>query len=193
VEVEVGHQDLVDVLLTDHSVLEALFVELERGGISSERRRDLVDVTIAELVRHANAEEQYLYPAARKYLPDCDDLIDRELAANRDAERLMNDLMSTDVVHPEFDVLVADLVQRGREHIHGETRQLLMPLRAECDADTLVELGTEVLSAKLLAPTRPHPATPRRPPVNRVTSPIVSLFDHAVDAFADRPTSVDEL
>jgi hemerythrin superfamily protein len=188
-----GPLDLVDVLVADHLVLEDLFVELERGGVTSERRRDLVDVTIAELVRHANAEEQYLYPAARRHLADGDELADRELAEHRAAERLMNDLMSTDVEHPEFDALVARLIDRIRDHIRGEEELLLAPLRAECDPETLVALGTEVISAKLLAPTRPHPAVPHRPPLNKVAAPIVSLIDHAVDAFADRPTSVDEL
>jgi hemerythrin-like domain-containing protein len=186
-------QDLVDVLVADHLVLEDLFVELERGGVTSERRRDLIDVTIAELVRHANAEEQYLYPAARRYLADGDEVANRELAEHRAAERLMNDLMSTDVEHPEFDALVARLVDRIREHIRGEEELMLAPLRAACDPETLVALGTEVISAKMLGPTRPHPSAPHRPPLNKVTAPIVSLLDHAVDAFADRPTSVDEL
>jgi hemerythrin superfamily protein len=186
-------QDLVDVLVADHVVLEDLFVELERGGVTSERRRDLIDVTIAELVRHANAEEQYLYPAARRYLPDGDEVATRELAEHREAERLMNDLMSTDVEHPEFDMLVARLVSLIRDHVRAEEEEMLAPLRAECDPETLVALGTEVISAKMLAPTRPHPAAPHHPPLNKVTAPIVSLIDHAVDAFADRPTSVDEL
>jgi hemerythrin superfamily protein len=188
-----GHQDLIDVVQADHGVLETLFAELECHHASSERRRDLLDVTIAELVRHANAEEQYLYPAVRRYLVDCDDVVERELTEHRDAERLMNDLMSTDVDHPEFDTLVGRLIRRMRAHIRGEEKLLLAPLRAECDPATLVELGTEVLSAKMLAPTRPHPAAPRRPPFNRISSPVVGLFDQAVDAFADRPTSIDEL
>jgi Hemerythrin HHE cation binding domain len=188
-----GHRDLIDVVQADHGVLETLFAELERRNVGSERRRDLLDVTIAELVRHANAEEQYLYPAVRRYLADRDDVVERELTEHRDAERLMNDLMSTDVDHPEFETLVARLIRRMRAHIRGEEKLLLAPLRAECDAATLVELGTEVMSAKMLAPTRPHPAAPRRPPLNRIASPVVSLLDQAVDAFADRPTSIDEL
>jgi hypothetical protein len=188
-----GHRDLIDVVQADHGVLETLFAELECRNVSSERRRNLLDVTIAELVRHANAEEQYLYPAVRRYLADCDDVVERELTEHREAERLMNDLMSTDVDHPEFETLVARLIRRMRAHIRGEEKLLLAPLRAECDPGTLVELGTEVLSAKMLAPTRPHPAAPRRPPLNRIASPVVSLFDQAVDAFADRPTSIDEL
>jgi hemerythrin superfamily protein len=188
-----GHRDLIDVVQADHGVLETLFAELERRNVNSERRRNLLDVTIAELVRHANAEEQYLYPAVRRYLADRDDVVERELTEHRDAERLMNDLMSTDVDHPEFETLVARLIRRMRAHIRGEEKLLLAPLRAECDAATLVELGTEVMSAKMLAPTRPHPAAPRRPPLNRIASPVVSLLDQAVDAFADRPTSIDEL
>jgi hemerythrin superfamily protein len=187
------HLDLVDVLQYDHGVLEALFAELERDDTGSDRRRDLLDVTIAELVRHANAEEQYLYPAVRRYLTDCDDLVSREITEHREAERLMNDLMSTDVDHPAFETLVHRLIRRMRAHIRAEERYLLTPLRAECDIETLVDLGTEVLGAKMLAPTRPHPAAPRRPPLNRIATPLVSLLDQAVDAFADRPTSVDEL
>ena len=45
-----------------------IFKELETGA-GPGTRKDLVDHVIAELVRHSIAEEQHMYPAARKYMP----------------------------------------------------------------------------------------------------------------------------
>ena len=41
-------------------------------------------MVVAELSRHLSAEEQYLYPAVRKVVPDGDLLADRELAEDHD-------------------------------------------------------------------------------------------------------------
>ncbi|WP_405427915.1 hypothetical protein [Micromonospora sp. NBC_00617] len=53
------------------------------GGHSPEYRRQLTDVVIAELVRHAVAEEAYVYPTARKALPDGDQIADHEIDTPR--------------------------------------------------------------------------------------------------------------
>jgi hemerythrin superfamily protein len=182
------HQDLIDVLVGDHRTIEDLFLELESVGWQPQRIRDLVDVTVAELMRHSVAEEQHLYPAARRYLSG-GGLAERALAEHRAAERLMSELMSTDVEHPVFGTLVSRLIRNVREHMSEEERTLFPRLRAECEPDVLVNLGTEVLSAKKLAPTRPHPSVSR----NKLAGPLVGLVDQAVDALTDRPTTVDEL
>jgi hemerythrin superfamily protein len=183
------HQDLIDVLVHDHRTIEDLFLELESVGWEPRRIRDLVDVTVAELMRHAVAEEQYLYPAARRCLEDGDELAGRALAEHREAERLMSDLMGTDVEHPAFGPLVTRLIREVRQHVSAEETALFPRLRAECEPDELVNLGTEVLSAKKLAPTRPHPSAPH----NRLAGPLLGLVDQTVDALTDRPTTVDEI
>lgn len=66
------HSDVVSVLTDDHRAVEQVFVQLESRQGEPGIRRDLADHVIAELVRHSVAEEQYLYPAARKALPDGD-------------------------------------------------------------------------------------------------------------------------
>ncbi|HEY6747639.1 MAG TPA: hypothetical protein VI357_18205, partial [Mycobacteriales bacterium] len=35
-----------------------------------DQRRDMADTVIAELMRHAIAEEMFVYPAMREHLPD---------------------------------------------------------------------------------------------------------------------------
>jgi hemerythrin superfamily protein len=183
------HQDLIDVLVGDHRTIEDLFLELDSVGWQPRRIRDLVDVTVAELMRHSVAEEQHLYPAARRYLDGGGELAERALAEHRAAERLMSELMSTDVEHPVFGTLVGRLIGEVREHMSEEESTLFPRLRAECEPDVLVNLGTEVLSAKKLAPTRPHPSVSH----NKLAGPIIGLVDQAVDALTDRPTTVDEL
>jgi hemerythrin superfamily protein len=184
-----GGRDLVDTLVGDHRTVENLFVRLERVGRWPQRRRDLVDVIIAELIRHLVAEQRYLYPAVRAYLDDGDEVIVRALSARHRTERLMSDLMDTDVEHPRFDTLVRRLIGQVRARVREEESTIFTRLRAACEPDVLFRIADQVSGARSLAPTRPHPAVR----LNRLTGPIVGLFDQAIDALTDRPTSVQEL
>jgi hemerythrin superfamily protein len=189
-----GPQDMISILMSDHRTVDQLFVELEGGSAATpERRRDIVDVLIAELMRHSAAEEQYLYPAARQFLSAGEDLAGREVAEHARVEELMNDLIRTDAEDFRFDELVGRLISEVRQHVQEEESELFPQLRRSVDAETLVRLGTEILSAKKLAPTRPHPAAPDHPPMNKVAGPLAGLIDQAMDSLTDRPTSVEDL
>ena len=50
-------EHLVEVILNDHRALERSFQDYENGGHSDEKRRDLVDHILTELVQHSVAEE----------------------------------------------------------------------------------------------------------------------------------------
>jgi hemerythrin superfamily protein len=186
---EHDHDDLVDVLRSDHRTVENLFARWAGVGRQPQHRRDLIDVIIAELIRHLVAEERCLYPAVRAYLDDGDELIARALSTRRRAERLMTDLMDTDVQDPRSATLVRRLIGQVRARVREAESTIFPRLRMACEPDTLVRLGGEVSGVRRLAPTRPHPAVP----VNRLTGPMVGLFDLAIDALTDRPTTVQEL
>jgi hemerythrin superfamily protein len=181
--------NLIDVLVTDHRELETLFAELETGHGGPEHRRRLADVVIAELVRHAVAEEIYLYPTARRVLPDGDQLAERELGEHAAAERLMKDLEGLDATAPEFDTTLATLTGLVRHHVRDEESDLLPRLRHACDLAELRELGLKATAAKKFAPTRPHPAAPQRPPLNRAVAAGTGLVDRLRDALSGRATS----
>jgi len=189
----VDDQDVVDILVTDHHEVEALFVELETRQGTPEYRRQLVDVVIAELVRHAIAEEAYVYPTARKALPDGDQIAEHEIAEHADAERTMKDLESVDPSDPRFDELLAHLTSTIRHHVQEEENDLFPRLRAATAREELVELAGKVTAIKKIAPTRPHPSAPDRPPANKLLAPGTGLVDRVRDALSGRPTSMDEL
>ncbi|OZV75552.1 hemerythrin [Micromonospora echinospora] len=186
-------RDVIDVLTADHREVEALFVELESRQGAPEHRRQLVDVVIAELVRHSVAEEAYVYPAARKALPDGDRIADHEISEHADAERTMKDLESVDPSDPRFDQLLTHLTSTIRHHVQDEETDLFPRLRAACAHEELVELADKVTAAKRIAPTRPHPAAPDRPPANKLLAPGAGLVDRMRDALSGRPTSMAEL
>jgi hemerythrin superfamily protein len=190
---ETTAHDLIDILVTDHREVETMFAELETGTGDPEHRRNLADVVIAELVRHSVAEEMYLYPTARKTLPDGDQLAEHEISEHAEAERIMNDLDGLDSTDPRFDTEVARLAAAIRHHVQDEETDLFPRLREACSREELLELGHRVEAAKKIAPTRPHPMAPDRPPFNKLLAPGTGLVDRVRDALSGRATSPSDL
>ncbi|MBB5156924.1 hemerythrin domain-containing protein [Saccharopolyspora phatthalungensis] len=178
--------DLIDELVTDHREVEQAFADYERGGLSDEQRRSLVDHIITELVRHSVAEEQYLYPAARQTLPDGAELADHEIAEHAEAEELMKRLEGLNPTDADFDHLTRQLIDEVRHHVEEEERDLFPRLKQACTREQLDELGDKITSAKKVAPTRPHPSAPDRPPANMLLDPGVGLIDRMRDALSHR-------
>ena len=185
--------DVIDILITDHREVETLFTELETGTGTPEHRRDVADVIIAELVRHAVAEEMYVYPTARKVLPDGDQVAEHEIREHAEAEQIMNDLDGLDPTDPKFDADLTQLMSVIRHHIQDEETDLFPRLRQGCSTEELQELGRKVEAAKKAAPTRPHPSAPDRPPFNKLLGPGTALVDRLRDALSKRATSPDDL
>jgi hemerythrin superfamily protein len=178
-------QDLIDAIVSDHRQAEGVFDEIEASG-DARLRRELVEHVITELVRHSVAEEMYLYPTARKVLPDGDELADHEIAEHAEAEKVMKAIEQTDADDPEFGRLVAELIADIRHHLRDEETDLLPRLRSACDAEELRELGRKFEQSKKAAPTRPHPSAPDRPPANKILGPGMGLIDRVRDAVSGR-------
>jgi hemerythrin-like domain-containing protein len=180
--------DLINVITADHREAENIFRELEAGTGGPEHRRDLADHVIAELVRHSVAEEQYMYPTAREALPNGDEVADHELQEHAEAEQVMKELDGLDATDPRFDELLGKLISDIRHHIEDEEKDLLPKLQQACSQEQLETLGEKVTKAKQMAPTRPHPAAPDKPPANKILGPSAGLVDRMRDALTGRST-----
>jgi len=150
-------------------------------------------VVIAELVRHSVAEEMYVYPTARKVLPDGDQVAEHEIREHAEAEQLMKELEGLDATGAKFDTTLAALTAAIRHHVRDEETDLFPRLRQSCSVEDLQALGRKVETAKKLAPTRPHPSAPDRPPFNKLLGPGAGLVDRVRDAISGRATSPDDL
>ena len=179
-------RDVISVLTEDHREVEELFVRIEQLAPGNPERKRLADRAIRELVRHAEAEEVYVYPAFRRFLPDGDAIADREIEEHSAAERSMKQLQGLDAEDPFFDRLVADLMAEVREHVAEEEGTYFPMLAASAPAEDLETLGRAVTTVKKVVPTRPHPAAPDRPPLNLVLGPAVGLVDRVRDLVTGR-------
>ena len=187
------HRDMIDLLLEDHREVERLFAELETGAGHPQHRRDLADTVVAELIRHAVTEEEYLYPTARKALPDGDKIAEHEIAEHAEAEHTLKDWEGIPADDPRFDVLCRKLTSEIRHHIQDEESDLFPRLRSACTKEQLTDLGRKMEIAKLVAPTRPHPNAPDRPPWNKILAPGTGFTDRVRDALSHRKTSPEAL
>ncbi|KUL20568.1 hemerythrin domain-containing protein [Streptomyces regalis] len=182
-----GHGgNVIDELVTDHREVEQLFGRIEGLATGDKDRKLYADQATMELVRHSVAEEEYLYPAVREHVAGGDGLADKEIDDHSKAEQIMKDLEGCEAGDPEFDRLVGMLTSEVRSHIADEEQNLFPKLRAACSAQTLDDLGDKVRQAKKMAPTRPHPSAPDKPPANKLLAPGAGLVDRLRDALTGR-------
>jgi hypothetical protein len=179
--------DVVDVLTSDHRDVTALIAEIwsVRDPMV---RRDLTDTAISELVRHAVAEEMYVYPAMRKYLPDGDKSVEHDVEEHKELEETMKRLEDVDVSSTEFDEALRKLETILADHVQDEESEQFPELRRRVPREELVEIAGKVETAKKLAPTRPHPAAPNNEVFHKLVGPGVGLVDRLRDKLTGRAT-----
>ena len=179
--------DVFDVLISDHRDVTALI-----GEIWTVRdpmiRRDLTDTAISELVRHAVAEEMYIYPAMKKYLPEGDKAVEHDVEEHKELEATMKALEDVDVSSAEFDEKLRKLETVLADHVQDEETEQFPEMRRRVPREELVELAGKVETAKKLAPTRPHPAAPNNELFHKLVGPGVGLVDRLRDKLTGRAT-----
>ncbi|WDZ82567.1 hemerythrin domain-containing protein [Micromonospora cathayae] len=178
-----GGRSLVDIVEEEHHRITALAGELAAPDTDGARRREVAEVFAAAVSRHLSAEEQYLYPAVRRALPDGGELADREIETDAALLRVLKDTDGTQVI---------DVREVWRRHV-AAVRPALERLCAVASEAELIRLGNRLEIAEEAAPTRPHPGTPATPPWNRIVEPAVGVVDKVRDAVTGRRTYLADL
>jgi hemerythrin superfamily protein len=179
--------DVVDVLTADHRDVTGLIGEIRAAGDATVRR-DVTDMMISELVRHAVAEEMYVYPAMRKHLPDGDKAVEHDVEEHKEIEQTLKRLESADVSTAEFARDLDKLEELLADHVQDEENDQFPKLRQHFPREELVELAHKVETAKKLAPTRPHPSAPNNQLFHKLVGPGVGLVDRLHDKLTGRVT-----
>jgi hemerythrin superfamily protein len=179
--------DVIDVLISDHRDVTALIGEI--WTIKDPMiRRDLTDTAISELVRHAVAEEMYVYPAMRKHLPDGEQAVQHDIEEHKELEQSMKQLEGVDVSTAEFETALRRLESVLADHVRDEESEQFPELRRRVPQEELTELAGKVETAKKLAPTRPHPSAPNSEVFHKLVGPGVGMVDRLRDKLTGRAT-----
>jgi len=179
--------DVVDILTSDHRDMVELIGQIEAAA-DAERRRDLADTVIAEVMRHAVAEEMYVYPAIKKHVPNGAEEVEHDKKEHDEIVQIMKRMEDVDASSAEFMDLVRELEAKLRHHANDEETEQFPSLRAHIPANELVELGEKVETAKKLAPTRPHPHAPHSEMFHKSVGAGVGMVDRLRDKLTGRST-----
>jgi hemerythrin superfamily protein len=179
--------DVVDELTTDHREASAL---LDQILITSdpEVRRDMADTVITELVRHAVAEEMYVYPAIQDTFPNGSEVVEHDIEEHKELERTMKELEQCAADDPRFPALVTELRDQLHHHATDEENEQFPELRVRVSRERLVTMREQVETAKKVAPTRPHPNAPNSEVFHKIVGPGVGLMDRVRDKLTGRST-----
>jgi hemerythrin superfamily protein len=179
--------DVVDVLTADHLEAVELITQI-KATADTEKRRDLADTLISEIVRHAVAEEMYVYPAIRKHLPNGDEVAKHDTEEHKELEVTMKKLEGAKAETAEFSQLLDEFDASLRHHVNDEETDQFPELRARIPREELVEIARKVEAAKKLAPTRPHPLAPNNQLFHKLVGPGVGMVDRLRDKLTGRST-----
>jgi hemerythrin-like domain-containing protein len=204
---EWGGRSIATVLTREHQRLQTLLTDALRAAGSpaapppavgppatpTATPRQIADAFIAAMSRHLSAEEQELYPAARTTLPGGDELIDTEIDADKDLLRILSDLSAADPAADEFTTLLARVDLQLQRHVRTASEEIFPELRRRLDRDQQVKLGNRIDIFEEAAPTRPHPDTPSKPPLNKLVDPAIGTVDKVRDLLSGRKTRPQDL
>jgi hemerythrin-like domain-containing protein len=175
--------DAIAYLKSDHREVERLFKAFEKAGDKAYRtKRKLVDDIIRELSKHTVVEEQFLYPSARRLVPETTDQVLESIEEHHVAKWLLSELLGMDPADERFVAKVTVLIENVRHHVKEEEHDLFPQLRQNLSKKELIELGDQLREGKRLAPTRPHPRGPDEPPGNLIVGAVAGVVDRARSA-----------
>jgi hemerythrin-like domain-containing protein len=185
-----GRRSIVDAIKDEHARVMHMYTEYQKDTTTEDRKQMLAWQIIRDLSTHASKEEMVLYPALRDVFGD--EAPDHALDEHQKLKELLYHLDSLDISHSDFNPTLQAAIDELQHHVKGEEEQLL-PKFASAPGMTqerLMELGERFINAESIAPTRPHPAAPNKPPLNKVANATAVPLDKAKDSvrFGMNPT-----
>ncbi|MBO0691252.1 MAG: hemerythrin domain-containing protein [Acidimicrobiaceae bacterium] len=178
--------DVFEVLKQDHNDLEDMLARLTASGPQGTEHINLAEKLVIEESKHEAAEEMYLWPAVRQYVPGGDQLTNEALRQEHEGKQVLDQLRKTAPVEGLFEELIHKFARAGREHIAFEEEHVWPKLRLTLPLAEQKALGRKIQEAKDKGPTRPHPHTADSPAALKTLGAAAAQVDKARDAATDR-------
>jgi hemerythrin-like domain-containing protein len=161
-------EDVFDVLADDHEEIRQALAELEKGptaatGATEDQlmlRKIMTEELLLEASKHEDIELTCLWPAVREHVASGEQFADRGICAELEIAALLARLDKLDASQPEFEDLLSQFTQAGREHFDFEERQVWPRLRSALAPKAAAELGRKILVARQSVPAWPGPHAP---------------------------------
>ncbi|MEY2477645.1 MAG: hypothetical protein QOG87_2960 [Actinomycetota bacterium] len=170
--------DAVAILVRDHKEVDQLFEQFDRERETFEG--GLLRRIIEALSVHAAVEEQVVYPAMRKALPDGDARVQQAIADHQKVKEALAELEKMAPLDQGVLPAVERLARDVRAHVEEEEGDLFPRLAEALDEPTLQDMGRAIEKARKGAPSQVAGA------VDRVRGLLDEAADKGRELFASR-------
>ncbi|MFF3444287.1 hemerythrin domain-containing protein [Streptosporangium sp. NPDC002721] len=174
-----GENDVVDLLMRQHTMIRDLFDEVEESPTGAQRA-EAFERLVRLLAVHETAEEEVVHPYARLTIPNGDEVVRERLAEEREAKQMLAELEGMGTGHPGFSARLQVLRAAVLAHARAEECHEFAQLRARTSVAERRALAAGVKAAEALAPTHPHPGTESMV-MNLLFGPPLAIVDRTRD------------
>jgi len=174
--------NIIDLQKLDHVHLDRLFKRY--GDEPNDARRATFRELVDLVTTHAFAEEEVLFPAARRALASGEQLTAEIESQHQRINELLTEMEGMEPGDEGFDRRVDELFPLLRADVRNEEDRLLPAMAERLDPAELERIGAAWAVAKKAAPNRSHPRVPRRPPGNVLAGIPLYVIDHVRSAIA---------
>lgn len=128
-------ESVIEILSKDHDEVDEMFAEYKKlmdYEATAAKRKALATKICDALTRHAEIEEQVVYPAARKYIQeDSEEIMDHADVEHATLKGLIERISSVDGNDPHFDACVHVLGEYVKHHVEEEEDEMFSELRKQ--------------------------------------------------------------
>ena len=141
--------DAIALLKDDHTKVKSLFVEyFELPAAQPERKRELAEKILRELLVHERIEEEIFYPAFKATGKDAREETQHAKEEHELVDSLVNQLMEISVDDEKFGATFAVLRENVEHHIKDEEEKMLPAAQRKMGTSRLQTLGREMMTYK---------------------------------------------
>ncbi|MFN2517701.1 MAG: hemerythrin domain-containing protein [Jatrophihabitantaceae bacterium] len=148
--------DAIVLLKNDHKEIRRLFGQFDKAGENADKTKgDVVKKIIELLTVHTYLENEVMYPAVRKLLPDLEDDILESYEEHHVADILVTELAMLSPGDERFDAKTTVLIESVTHHIEEEEQDWFPKVRAGLGRKQLQDIGAKMEKKRKKAPTSP--------------------------------------
>jgi len=174
-------KDVTEIILEEHRLVDALG-DKYKTETNQKEKQGIAHNIIKLLSIHAVCEEAALYPWMRKNLPNGNQLVEHAIKEHQEIKEDLYKLDQMTIDQPGYDAQLMKALKDTQHHVKEEESDLLPSIKKHSSKAELDQMRSDFLSAKTMAPSRPHPSAPTNPPANKIVAAATMPIDAARDA-----------
>jgi hemerythrin superfamily protein len=149
--------DAIVLLKEDHKKIRRLFKEFQQAGDGARAKKGkLVEQMLEELTVHTYLENEVMYPAVRKAIPDLEDDVLESYEEHHVADVLCMELSMMSPDDERFDAKTTVLIESVTHHIEEEEQEWFPKVREGLGRKELRQLGEAMIAKREDAPRKPQ-------------------------------------